>query len=201
MSFLPNVYVACEVCHGRRYNSETLAIQYKAMSIADLLNSTVADALQVLGNIPQIHSKLQTLVDVGLGYIGLGQSATTLSGGEAQRIKLAKELSRRATGKTLYILDEPTTGLHFDDVKKLLDVLCRLTDLGNTVIIIEHHLDVIKTADWVIDLGPEGGVQGGRLLAAGTPEQVARSKKSYTGQALAQVLSKPSSRELTLHRN
>jgi len=201
MSFLPNVYVACEVCHGRRYNSETLAIQYKAMSIADLLNSTVADALQVLGNIPQIHSKLQTLVDVGLGYIGLGQSATTLSGGEAQRIKLAKELSRRATGKTLYILDEPTTGLHFDDVKKLLDVLCRLTDLGNTVIIIEHHLDVIKTADWVIDLGPEGGGQGGRLLAAGTPEQVARSKKSYTGLALAQVLSKPSSRELTLHRN
>src|SRR5437867_4308822 len=201
MSFLPNVYVSCEVCHGKRYNSETLSIQYKGMSSSDLLNSTVADALRVLGNIPQIHSKLQTLVDVGLGYIGLGQSATTLSGGEAQRIKLAKELSRRATGKTLYILDEPTTGLHFDDVKKLLDVLCRLTDLGNTVIIIEHHLDVIKTADWVIDLGPEGGAQGGRLLAAGSPEQVARSKKSYTGQALAQVLSKPSSPELTLHQN
>ena len=200
MSFLPNVYVACEVCRGKRYNSETLSIQYKGLSIADLLNSTVADALHVLGNIPQINSKLQTLVDVGLGYIGLGQSATTLSGGEAQRIKLAKELSRRATGKTLYILDEPTTGLHFDDVKKLLDVLCRLTDLGNTVIIIEHHLDVIKTADWVIDLGPEGGVHGGRLMAAGTPEQVARSKKSYTGQALAQVLSKPRSRELTLHQ-
>jgi excinuclease ABC subunit A len=140
-------------------------------------------------------------VDVGLGYIGLGQSATTLSGGEAQRIKLAKELSRRATGKTLYILDEPTTGLHFDDVKKLLDVLCRLTDLGNTVIIIEHHLDVIKTADWVIDLGPEGGVQGGRVLAVGTPEQVARVKKSYTGQALAQVLSKRNSPELTLNSN
>ena len=199
MSFLPNVYVACEVCHGKRYNSETLSIHYKGMSIADLLNSTVADALRVLGNIPQIHSKLQTLVDVGLGYIGLGQSATTLSGGEAQRIKLAKELSRRATGKTLYILDEPTTGLHFDDVKKLLDVLCRLTDLGNTVIIIEHHLDVVKTADWVIDLGPEGGAQGGRLMAAGTPEQIAGSKKSYTGQALAQVLLKPSSRQLTLH--
>ena len=155
----------------------------------------------MLGNIPQIHSKLQTLVDVGLGYIGLGQSATTLSGGEAQRIKLAKELSRRATGKTLYILDEPTTGLHFDDVKKLLDVLCRLTDLGNTVIIIEHHLDVIKTADWVIDLGPDGGVNGGRIMASGSPEQVARIKKSYTGQALSQVLSKTSSHELTLNRN
>ncbi len=194
MSFLPNVYVACEVCRGKRYNGETLSIQYKGLSIADLLNSTVADALNVLGSIPQIHSKLQTLVDVGLGYIGLGQPATTLSGGEAQRIKLAKELSRRATGKTLYILDEPTTGLHFDDVKKLLDVLCRLTDLGNTVIIIEHHLDVIKTADWVIDLGPDGGAHGGRVMASGTPEQVARSKKSYTGQALAQVLSRSRSR-------
>jgi len=201
MSFLPNVYVSCEVCRGKRYNSETLAIQFKGLSIADLLNSTVADALNVLGSIPQIHSKLQTLVDVGLGYIGLGQPATTLSGGEAQRIKLAKELSRRATGKTLYILDEPTTGLHFDDVKKLLDVLCRLTDLGNTVIIIEHHLDVIKTADWVIDLGPDGGVHGGRVMAAGTPEQVARSKKSYTGQALAQMLSKPSSPALTLDQD
>jgi len=190
MSFLPNVYVSCEVCRGKRYNGETLSIQYKGMSVADLLNATVADALSVLGSIPQIHTKLQTLVDVGLGYIGLGQSATTLSGGEAQRIKLGKELSRRATGKTLYILDEPTTGLHFDDVKKLLDVLCRLTDLGNTVIIIEHHLDVIKTADWVIDLGPDGGVNGGRVMASGTPEQVARSKKSYTGQALAEVFSK-----------
>jgi excinuclease ABC subunit A len=201
MSFLPNVYVACEVCRGKRYNSETLSIQYKGMSIADLLNSTVADALSVLGSIPQIHSKLQTLVDVGLGYIGLGQSATTLSGGEAQRIKLAKELSRRATGKTLYILDEPTTGLHFDDVKKLLDVLCRLTDMGNTVIIIEHHLDVIKTADWVIDLGPDGGAHGGRIMAAGTPEQVAKVKKSYTGQALAEILSRPRASELTLNRN
>jgi excinuclease ABC subunit A len=201
MSFLPNVYVACEVCRGKRYNSETLSIQYKGMSIADLLNATVADALNVLGSIPQIHSKLQTLVDVGLGYIGLGQSATTLSGGEAQRIKLAKELSRRATGKTLYILDEPTTGLHFDDVKKLLDVLCRLTDLGNTVIIIEHHLDVIKTADWIIDLGPDGGSHGGRVMATGTPEQVAKVKKSYTGQALAELLSKPRASELTLNRN
>jgi len=198
MSFLPNVYVDCEVCRGERYNSETLSIQYKGMSIADLLNSTVADALTVLGSIPQIHSKLQTLVDVGLGYIRLGQSATTLSGGEAQRIKLAKELSRRATGKTLYILDEPTTGLHFDDVKKLLDVLCRLTDLGNTVIIIEHHLDVIKTADWVIDLGPDGGALGGRVMASGTPEQVAKAKKSYTGNALAGVLAKPRSEELKL---
>ena len=188
MSFLPNVYVDCEVCRGKRYNSETLSIQYKGMSIADLLNSTVADALGVLGSIPQIHSKLQTLVDVGLGYIGLGQSATTLSGGEAQRIKLAKELSRRATGKTLYILDEPTTGLHFDDVKKLLDVLCRLTDLGNTVIIIEHHLDVIKTADWIIDLGPDGGAQGGRVMATGTPEQVAQNDASHTGRALRLVL-------------
>ena len=197
MSFLPNVYVDCEVCRGKRYNNETLSIQYKGLSIADLLDSTVADALEVLGKIPQIHAKLQTLVDVGLGYIRLGQSATTLSGGEAQRIKLAKELSRRATGRTLYILDEPTTGLHFDDVKKLLDVLCRLTDLGNTVIIIEHHLDVIKTADWIIDLGPDGGAAGGRVMAAGTPEQVMKVKKSYTGQALAEVLSKP--RTAALH--
>ena len=188
MSFLPNVYVSCEVCRGKRYNNETLSIQYKGLSISDLLNSNVAEAAKVLENIPQIQSKLQTLVDVGLGYIGLGQPATTLSGGEAQRIKLAKELSRRATGKTLYILDEPTTGLHFDDVQKLLHVLNRLTDLGNTVIIIEHHLDVIKTADWIIDLGPEGGEQGGRVMASGSPEQVAQSKKSYTGEAIAQVL-------------
>ena len=188
MSFLPNVYVSCEVCRGKRYNSETLSIEYKGMSIAALLNSTVADALQVLGAVPQVQAKLQTLVDVGLGYIGLGQPATTLSGGEAQRIKLAKELSRRATGRTLYILDEPTTGLHFDDVKKLLQVLSRLTDMGNTVIIIEHHLDVIKTADWVVDLGPEGGGNGGKVMAAGAPEQIMQSKKSYTGQALSHVL-------------
>ncbi|HEV2233536.1 MAG TPA: excinuclease ABC subunit UvrA [Terriglobia bacterium] len=188
MSFLPDVFVTCEVCRGRRYNSETLAVKYKGSSIADLLDSTVKDALPVLENIPQIKQKLQTLADVGLGYIHLGQSATTLSGGEAQRIKLAKELSKRQTGKTLYILDEPTTGLHFDDVKQLLEVLNRLTDLGNTIIIIEHNLDVVKQADWIIDLGPEGGDAGGRIVAQGTPEELAACKKSYTGQALAKVL-------------
>jgi excinuclease ABC subunit A len=188
MNFLPDVFVTCEVCRGRRYNSETLAVRYKGNSIADLLDSTVKDALPVLENIPQIKQKLQTLMDVGLGYIHLGQPATTLSGGEAQRIKLARELSRRQTGRTLYILDEPTTGLHFDDVKQLLEVLNRLTDLGNTVIIIEHHLDVVKQADWLIDLGPEGGEAGGRIVAQGTPEDVARNRKSFTGQALAAVL-------------
>ncbi len=184
MNFLPDVYVQCEVCGGRRYNHETLSVCYKGYSIADLLEMPVSDALVVLENIPQVKQKLQTLVDVGLGYIHLGQSAVTLSGGEAQRIKLARELSKRQTGKTLYLLDEPTTGLHFDDVRKLLDVLHRLTDLGNTVIIIEHNLDVIRNADWIIDLGPEGGEEGGRLIAQGTPEQIARVKKSYTGQAL-----------------
>jgi excinuclease ABC subunit A len=186
MSFLPDVYVLCEVCGGRRYNHETLAVKYKGYSIADLLEMPASDALPILENIPQVRAKLQTLVDVGLGYIHLGQSAVTLSGGEAQRIKLARELSKRQTGKTLYLLDEPTTGLHFDDVKKLLDVLHRLTDLGNMVVIIEHNLDVIRNADWIIDLGPEGGEEGGRIVAQGTPEQVARNKKSYTGQALAQ---------------
>ena len=185
MNFLPDVYVVCEVCGGRRYNHETLSVKYKGVSIADLLETPVADALPILENIPQVRQKLQTLVDVGLGYVHLGQSAVTLSGGEAQRIKLARELSKRQTGKTLYLLDEPTTGLHFDDVKKLLDVLHRLADLGNTVIIIEHNMDVIRNADWIIDLGPEGGEEGGRLVAQGTPEQVARVKKSYTGQALA----------------
>jgi excinuclease ABC subunit A len=185
MNFLPDVYVLCEVCGGKRYNHETLAVKYKDCSIADLLETPVLDALPILENIPQVRQKLQTLVDVGLGYIHLGQSAVTLSGGEAQRIKLARELSKRQTGKTLYLLDEPTTGLHFDDVKKLLDVLHRLTDLGNSVIIIEHNLDVIRNADWIIDLGPEGGEEGGRIVAQGTPEQVARNKKSYTGQALA----------------
>ncbi|HEX4424815.1 MAG TPA: excinuclease ABC subunit A, partial [Terriglobales bacterium] len=169
-----------------RYNHETLAVKYKGYSIADLLESSIADALQVLENIPLVQQKLKTMVDVGLGYIHLGQSAVTLSGGEAQRIKLARELSKRQTGKTLYLLDEPTTGLHFDDVKKLLDVLHRLTDLGNTIIIIEHNLDVIRNADWLIDLGPEGGEDGGKIVAQGTPEQVARVKKSYTGQALLQ---------------
>ncbi|HEV2522923.1 MAG TPA: excinuclease ABC subunit UvrA [Candidatus Acidoferrales bacterium] len=188
MNFLPDVYVTCEVCRGRRYNAETLAVRYKGHSISDLLNMPIADALKVLENIPQIRVKLETLVDVGLGYVQLGQSSTTLSGGEAQRIKLAKELSKRQTGRTLYILDEPTTGLHFDDVKKLLDVLNRLADLGNTVLVIEHHLDVIKQADWIVDLGPEGGEGGGRIVAQGTPEQVSKVKKSYTGQVLARVL-------------
>jgi excinuclease ABC subunit A len=188
MNFLPDVYVTCEVCRARRYNAETLLVRYKGHSISDLLNMQIGDALNILDKIPQIRAKLETLVDVGLGYIQLGQSSTTLSGGEAQRIKLAKELSKRQTGRTLYILDEPTTGLHFDDVKKLLDVLNRLADLGNTVLIIEHHLDVIKQSDWIIDLGPEGGEGGGRIVAQGTPEQVAKVKKSYTGQVLARVL-------------
>jgi excinuclease ABC subunit A len=188
MNFLPDVYVTCDICRGRRYNSETLAVRYKGYSISDLLDLPIEEALRVLENIPQVSQKLQTLVDVGLGYVELGQSSTTLSGGEAQRIKLARELSRRQTGRTLYILDEPTTGLHFDDVNKLMHVLNRLVDLGNTVLIIEHHLDVIKQADWVIDLGPEGGQGGGRIVAEGTPEQVARNKRSYTGQALTRVL-------------
>jgi excinuclease ABC subunit A len=188
MNFLPDVYVMCEVCRGKRYNSETLAVRFKGHSISDVLNMPASEALKLLENIPQVQQKLATLVEVGLGYVQLGQSATTLSGGEAQRIKLARELSKRQTGRTLYILDEPTTGLHFDDVRKLLDVLQRLTSLGNTVLIIEHHLDVIKQADWIIDLGPEGGDGGGRIVAQGSPEQVARNKKSYTGQALARVL-------------
>jgi excinuclease ABC subunit A len=188
MNFLPDVYVLCEVCGGKRYNHETLAVRYKGYSIADLLEMPVADALPLLDAFPQIKQKLQTLVDVGLGYIHLGQSAVTLSGGEAQRIKLARELSKRQTGKTLYLLDEPTTGLHFDDVSKLLEVLHRLTDLGNSIIIIEHNMDVIRNADWILDLGPEGGEDGGRIVAQGTPEQVARVKKSSTGQVLARLL-------------
>ena len=188
MNFLPDVYVTCDVCRGRRYNHETLQVKYKGHSVADLLDATVEEALPLMENIPLIRPKLQTLNDVGLGYIHLGQSSTTLSGGEAQRIKLAKELSKRQTGRTFYVLDEPTTGLHFDDVRKLLDVLQRLVDLGNTVVVIEHNLDVIKTADWIIDLGPDGGEYGGRLVAAGTPEQVARSKKSYTAEALRKVI-------------
>ena len=190
MNFLPDVYVTCDICRGRRYNSETLTVLYKGRSIADLLESTASDALPLLENIPAIAQKLRTVVEVGLGYLHLGQSSTTLSGGEAQRIKLARELSRRQTGRTVYILDEPTTGLHLDDVRKLLELLHRLTDLGNTVIIIEHHLDVIKTADWVIDLGPEGGEAGGRLVAEGPPEQVARSPRSHTGKALSTILSR-----------
>ncbi len=193
MNFLPDVYVGCEVCNGKRYNHETLSVRYKDNSIADLLETPASDALPVLENIPQIRQKLQTLVDVGLGYLHLGQSAVTLSGGEAQRIKLARELSKRQTGRTLYLLDEPTTGLHFEDVKKLLDVLHRLTDLGNTIVIIEHNLDVIRNADWIIDLGPEGGEDGGRIVAQGPPEQVARNRKSYTGQALAHALAQAKS--------
>jgi excinuclease ABC subunit A len=190
MNFLPDVYVTCEICRGRRYNHETLQVKYRNYSIADLLEATVEEALPVLENIPQIKAKLETLARVGLGYLHLGQSSTTLSGGEAQRIKLARELSRRQTGKTLYILDEPTTGLHFEDVAKLLEVLRSLVDLGNTVVVIEHHMDVIKTADWIIDLGPEGGDRGGMLVAMGTPEGILRNPKSYTAQALGKVLRK-----------
>ncbi|HYB91631.1 MAG TPA: excinuclease ABC subunit UvrA [Candidatus Binataceae bacterium] len=188
MHFLPDVYVTCEVCGGKRYNRDTLEIQYKGKNIAEVLNMTAAQGLEFLSSVPPIRQKLETLRDVGLDYIHLGQAATTLSGGEAQRIKLAKELSRRATGRTLYILDEPTTGLHFDDIKRLLDVLGRLADAGNTIIVIEHNLDVVKTADYLIDLGPEGGDRGGTIVAKGTPEEVAASPNSYTGQFLRQVL-------------
>jgi excinuclease ABC subunit A len=188
MNFLPDVYVTCDVCRGNRYNRETLAVRYKGFSIAEILDTTIEDALPILENIPNIKQKLQMLLDVGLGYIKLGQSATTLSGGEAQRIKLAKELSKRATGKTVYILDEPTTGLHFADVHKLLDVLQRLVDTGNTVIVIEHNLDIIKSADYVIDLGPEGGSGGGKIVVSGTPEDVSKEKKSHTGKALKSLL-------------
>ena len=188
MHFLPDVYVTCEVCGGKRYNRDTLEIQYKGKSISEVLNMTVLDGIEFMGSVPPIRQKLETLRDVGLDYIHLGQSATTLSGGEAQRIKLAKELARRATGRTLYILDEPTTGLHFDDIKKLLAVLGRLADTGNTIIIIEHNLEVIKTADYIIDLGPEGGDRGGNVVAKGTPEQIAQVANSYTGQFLREVL-------------
>ncbi len=190
MNFMPDVYVLCEVCNGKRYNHETLAVKFKDRSIADLLETAVSDVLPTLEDIPQIRQKLQTLEDVGLGYIKLGQSAVTLSGGEAQRMKLAKELSKRQTGRTLYLLDEPTTGLHFEDVNKLLEVIHRLTDLGNSVVIIEHNLDVIRNADWIIDLGPEGGEDGGRLVAQGTPDLVSKNKKSFTGQALSEYLHK-----------
>jgi excinuclease ABC subunit A len=194
MHFLPDVYVSCEQCKGRRYNRETLEIKYRGKSIADVLDLTVDQALPLLENFPPIANKLRTLQDVGLGYVELGQSATTLSGGEAQRVKLAKELSRRGTGRTLYILDEPTTGLHFEDTNKLLDVLNKLVDQGNTVVIIEHNLDVIKSADYVIDLGPEGGLGGGTVIAKGTPEAVAQSRESFTGRFLADILA-PASRK------
>jgi excinuclease ABC subunit A len=188
MHFLPDLFVPCEVCRGRRYNRETLEVAYKGRSIADVLDMTVEEALEFLENVPSLRRALQTLHDVGLDYIHLGQPATTLSGGEAQRIKLAKELSRTSTGRTLYLLDEPTTGLHFADVERLLDVLNRLVDKGNTVVVIEHQLDVVKTADHVIDLGPEGGEKGGEIVAQGSPEEVAQNPLSHTGRALAPLL-------------
>ena len=188
MHFLPDVYVPCEVCHGARYNRDTLEVHYKGKTIAEVLDMTVTEACEFFKNLPRIYRKLEVLEDVGLGYIRLGQAATTLSGGEAQRVKLATELSRRSTGKTLYILDEPTTGLHIADVHKLLEVLQRLVGAGDSVVVIEHNLDVIKTADYIIDLGPEGGDKGGTLLASGTPEEVAKNKKSYTGQYIKQAL-------------
>jgi excinuclease ABC subunit A len=190
MHFLPDVYVPCEICKGRRYNRETLEVKYKGKSIADVLEMTIEEAVDFFKPIPKIHKKLDTLLDVGLGYIRLGQPATTLSGGEAQRVKLSTELSKRAMGHTMYILDEPTTGLHFDDVKRLLMVLHRLVDQGNTVLVIEHNLDVIKTADWLIDMGPEGGNGGGEVVAVGTPEQVARVERSHTGKFLAEIFKK-----------
>ena len=188
MNFLPDVYVLCEACKGKRYNRETLEILYKGKSIAEVLEMTAEEALGFFKELPRIQRKLQTLYDVGLGYIRLGQQATTLSGGEAQRVKLSTELSKVGTGKTLYILDEPTTGLHFEDIRMLLSVLNKLVDQGNTVIVIEHNMDVIKTADWIIDLGPEGGDEGGRIIAEGTPEEVAKVTTSYTGQFLKREL-------------
>jgi excinuclease ABC subunit A len=188
MHFLPDVFVPCDVCKGKRFNRETLEVRFRGMSIADVLDLTVEDAVTVFENQPRIAQKLITLADVGLGYVHLGQSATTLSGGEAQRVKLATELSKRDTGRTLYILDEPTTGLHFEDVRVLLEVLHKLVDKGNTVLVIEHNMDVIKTADWIVDLGPDGGINGGQLVASGTPEDVAAEPRSYTGQFLATAL-------------
>ena len=189
MHFLPDVYVPCDVCRGRRYNRETLEVLYKGKSIADVLDMTVEDALAFFDPVPTVRRKLEYLNDVGLGYIHLGQPATTLSGGEAQRVKLGAELSKRSTGRTLYILDEPTTGLHFEDIRLLLRVLHRLVEKGNTVLVIEHQLDVVKTADWVIDLGPEGGNAGGRVVAAGPPEAVAAAEASHTGRSLRETLS------------
>ncbi len=190
MHFLPDVYVTCEVCHGQRYNRETLEVKFKGKSIADVLDMTVEDAVDFFKAVPAIRDRMAMLEEVGLGYLKVGQQATTLSGGEAQRVKLSKELSRRATGNTLYILDEPTTGLHFEDVRKLLDVLHALVDQGNTVVVIEHNLDVIKTADWIIDLGPDGGVGGGEIVAEGTPEDIVASARSHTGHYLAPLLAR-----------
>ena len=190
MHFLPDVYVPCDVCKGKRYNRETLEIKYKGKSIYDVLEMTVEEGLEFFSSLPRIARKLQTLQDVGLGYVKIGQPATTLSGGEAQRVKLATELSKRSTGRTIYILDEPTTGLHIADVHKLIDVLQKLVDAGNTVVVIEHNLDLIKTADHIIDLGPEGGDNGGTIVATGTPEDVANMEGSYTGQYLKKVLAR-----------
>ena len=190
MHFLPDVYVPCEVCHGQRYNRETLEVKYKGKNIADVLDMTVEESLKFFEHLPNIRNKMQTLYDVGLGYVKLGQPSTQLSGGEAQRIKLATELSKRNTGRTLYILDEPTTGLHMADVARLIDVLQRLADTGSTVVVIEHQLDMIKVADHIIDLGPEGGDGGGTIVCTGTPEEVAKVKESYTGQYLAKILNK-----------
>ena len=190
MNFLPDVYVECEVCKGKRYNRETLEVHYKGKNIYEVLNMSVDEAYEFFENIPSIERKLKVLQDVGLGYIRLGQPATTLSGGEAQRIKLATELSKQSRGKTIYILDEPTTGLHFEDIRKLLEVLNRLVDKGNTVVVIEHNLDVIKCADYIVDIGPEGGEGGGTIIAKGTPEEIAKSKKSYTAKYLKKVLEK-----------
>jgi excinuclease ABC subunit A len=194
MHFLPDIYVPCDVCHGKRYNRETLEVQYKGKSIHEVLDMTVEHALEFFAAVPTVARKLQTLMDVGLGYIRLGQSATTLSGGEAQRVKLALELSKRDTGRTLYILDEPTTGLHFHDIDLLLQVLHRLREHGNTIVVIEHNLDVIKTADWIIDLGPEGGAGGGQILAVGAPEEVAAHPDSHTGHYLKKILDAASGR-------
>ena len=188
MHFLPDVYVPCEVCGGMRYNRETLDVKYKGKSIFDVLEMTVEEGLEFFSGIPKLQRKLQTLFDVGLGYVKIGQPATTLSGGEAQRVKLATELSKRATGKTIYILDEPTTGLHTHDVAKLIEIIQKLTDGGNTAVVIEHNLDVIKTADHIIDLGPEGGDNGGYVIAEGTPEEIAKNKSSYTGKYLKKLL-------------
>ena len=188
MHFLPDVYVPCEVCGGKRYNRETLEVKYKGKSIYDVLDMTVEEALHFFEHVPSIHRKIQTLYDVGLSYVKLGQPSTTLSGGEAQRIKLATELSRRSTGRTIYVLDEPTTGLHFDDVNKLVTILRKLSEGGNTVVVIEHNLDVIKTADYIIDMGPDGGDRGGRVVACGTPEEVAQHPTSYTGQYVKRYL-------------
>jgi excinuclease ABC subunit A len=190
MHFLPDVYVTCETCKGARYNRETLEVKFRGKSISDVLEMTVEDAQGFFAAIPAVREKMDALVQVGLGYIKVGQQATTLSGGEAQRVKLAKELSRRATGRTLYILDEPTTGLHFEDVRKLLEVLHELVEQGNTVVVIEHNLDVVKTADWIIDIGPEGGDGGGRIVATGTPEEVAGVEASHTGRYLRPLLAR-----------